>query len=261
MSLFATRHGDLWVRTHGTGSARIVALLGFTLHGAMFETLAGVIGETIAAPDLPGHGRTTVEPVSTRTAVDAVTDYLTDFAAPPLLLGYSQGGRVALQIALTNPEVIGSLVLVATGPGLSERARKLRRVADDALAARIERIGTERFIEEWLANPLIATDHLGQQQRETDRATRLENTATGLASALRGMGQASVGDSRARIAGLPMPTKFVAGTRDSKYSGLAIEMAGLRGQRPELVEDAGHNVILEQPAAVAAIVSGLLQNG
>jgi 2-succinyl-6-hydroxy-2,4-cyclohexadiene-1-carboxylate synthase len=227
----------------------------------MFERLASEVGEGIAAPDLPGHGRTTIEPVSTRTAVDAVAGFLSDFASPPLLLGYSQGGRTALQIALTHPELIGSLVLVAISPGLSERARQMRRAADSGLAARIERIGTERFIDEWLANPLVTTRHLDERQREKDLAMRLENTATGLAAALREMGQASVSDSRKRIDGLPMPVKFVAGTRDPTYSELATEMAALRGDQPILVDDAGHNVVLEAPGAIAAVISGLLQNG
>jgi len=258
MSSFATRHGDLWVRTHGTGPTRIVALHGFTLHGGMFAKLATEVGRAIAAPDLPGHGRTTVEPISTRTAVDSVSDYLASFEKPPLVLGYSQGGRTALHIALTNPELVGSLVLVATAPGLSERARKMRKVADEGLAARIERIGIARFIDEWLANPLVTTDHLDRQERDADRSLRLENTAAGLAAALRNMGQSSVGDSRERIAALPMPVRFVAGTRDNKYTELAIEMASMRGERPVLIEDAGHNVISDAPESVAAVISDLL---
>jgi pimeloyl-ACP methyl ester carboxylesterase len=156
---------------------------------------------------------------------------------------------------LIRPELVGSLVLVSASPGLDERSRRLRRTADEGLADRIERIGVERFITEWLANPLVGTDHIPQHQRDADRAMRLENTAEGLAAALRGMGQASVGDAGDRIATLPMPIDFVAGTDDEKYVALATAMAASRSQRPVLVEGAGHNVILDAPQAVAAVIS------
>lgn len=258
MTALDTAHGRLWVRTFGPEPVGVVALHGFTLHGAMFSQLAEMTAQGLAAPDLPGHGQTTVSPITMRTAVDAVAELLQAQPAPPLLLGYSQGGRVALQVALTFPNLVGSLVLVATSPGLNDRARRLRRAADDGLAARIERIGTERFIAEWLANPLVATDHVAPDLRAADRAIRLENSASGLAAALRGMGQASVAESSSRIAALPMPVRFIAGRKDESYCAHATTLAALRGQDAILVEDAGHNVILEAPGAVADVVNGLL---
>ncbi len=258
MSEMATRHGGLWVRTHGPGAAQVVALHGFTQHGGMFEHLASVSGITIAAPDLPGHGRTKVDPITIGTAVDAVSDLLATFSKPPLLLGYSQGGRVALQVALTRSDLVGSLVVISASAGLSERARQLRRAADEGLADRIERIGTERFINEWLANPLVATDSVTPELREADRVMRLTNSAEGLAAALRGMGQAAAADSTERIPALPMPVVFVAGTGDERYCDLATGMAASRNENPVLIDGAAHNVILEAPEAVAQVISELL---
>ncbi len=251
----------MWVRTFGAGPVRVVALHGFTLHGGMYEHLAAVVDTTIAAPDLPGHGRSTITPITTRTAVDAVADLLETIRPQPVLLGYSQGGRIALHVAITYPKLVSSLILIGTSPGLPDRARKLREVADDGLASRIERIGTERFIEEWLANPLLTTDSLAREVRAADRAIRLENKAEGLAAALRGMGQASVGDSTGRISNLPMRVDFVAGTEDKVYAEHATLMAASRGLRPVLVEGAGHNLILEAPEAVAEVISRQLRNG
>ena len=259
MSALATGHGEMWVRTHGAGPVRVVALHGFTLHGDMYARLAETADAAVAAPDLPGHGKTAVQPITMGTAVDSMASLIRTLADPPVLLGYSQGGRIALQVALTFPDLIGSLVLVATSPGLSERARKLRTAADDGLASRIERIGTERFIAEWLANPLVATDHVDREVRDRDRCMRLENSAAGLAAALRGMGQATVTDSRRRIPNLPMPVVFVAGANDERYAEHATAMAASRNERPVLVENSGHNVILEAPAAVAKVINRLLQ--
>ena len=254
MTAIATRHGDMWVRNFGDGPARVVALHGFTLHGEMYSRLADLSGVRIAAPDLPGHGRSEITPVTIGTAVDAVAELLRSLPEPPLLLGYSQGGRVALQIALTHPDLVGSLMLIATSPGLNERARKLRRAADEGLASRIERIGIERFISEWLANPLVSTDGVDPVVRDADRALRLENKAAGLSAALRGMGQASVAHSLDRISRLTMPVDCVAGEHDERYVEHATAMADALSQRPTIVEEAGHNLILEAPDAIANLI-------
>lgn len=258
MSEVLTGQGPVWVRTYGPPPAAVVALHGFTLHGGMFAEVARHVGATVAAPDLPGHGRTGVEPVSIRTAVDAIAEILATAPSPPLLLGYSQGGRIALQTALTHPKLIGSLLLVSTSPGLTDSARRMRRAADEGLADRIERIGVDRFIDEWLANPMTSTSTVDIDAAAADRRLRLENTATGLAAALRGMGQGSVADSSARIGSLPMPVVFMAGEEDEKYAAFASAMAASRGDRPVLVPDVGHNVVVEDPGAVAGTVEELL---
>ncbi len=258
MSGIDTEHGSLWVHRFGDGPPIVVALHGFTLNGASFERLAAELGSTVIAPDLPGHGRTNIDPITMDTTVAALVELLREIPEPPVLLGYSQGGRVALHIALRYPDLIRGLALVSTSPGLSERARKLRIVADDALASRIERIGTELFIEEWLANPLTATDKVDAKTRQADLAIRLESSADGLAAALRGIGQASMPSSLDYFTKLTMPVAIVAGRRDEKFSALAVEMAGALSQRPVLVNGAGHNVILEEPGEVAAVVRKLI---
>jgi pimeloyl-ACP methyl ester carboxylesterase len=193
-----------------------------------------------------------------RSAVDALNEFLGGHSSPPLLVGYSQGARVAVQSALIRPDLIAALLIISGSPGMSERARRMRRAADDGLADRIEQIGVERFIDEWLANPTTSTDAVDPEIRTADRDLRLENSATGLAAALRGMGQGCVADTSGRIASLPMPTVFMAGEGDDKYAEFAAAMARARNERPLLVPATGHNVVLEAPAAVAAAIQELL---
>lgn len=258
MSELATPHGTLWVRYYRDPPAGIIGLHGFTLHGGMFANLAVATDEPFAAPDLPGHGRSKIEPVTMTTAVAAVASLLAASPKPPLLLGYSQGGRVALQTALTHPTWLQALVLISTSPGLREPDRRVRRIADNALATRIEEIGIERFIDEWLTNPTTSTQTVAAADRAADRALRLENSATGLAAALRGMGQATVDDSSEELAALSIPVVFMAGGRDEKYAAAAWSMARSRDERPVIVARSGHNVILEAPHAVADVINKLL---
>jgi 2-succinyl-6-hydroxy-2,4-cyclohexadiene-1-carboxylate synthase len=254
---FVTSVGRLWVREQGAGGDPLVALHGFTLHGGMFAALADKLGTEVLAPDLPGHGRTVVTPATTANAVTALREWLDGFATPPVLLGYSLGGRIAYQIAISEPRLVRGLVLVSTSPGLTGAERSARGEADATLADRIESMGMEQFIDEWLSHPITATDSLPVLVRDADRSLRLENTAAGLAAALRGMGQATTEYAGAALAVLPVPIGFVAGERDAKYCDLAAAMAAPRGERPVIVPGAGHNVILQNPAAIADVVRGL----
>ena len=77
------------------------------------------------------------------------------------------GGRIALYTALTVP--VERLVLVGASPGIADPAeRAARRVADDALADRIEGMEIEDFAREWGSQPLFA----GQPERVAAPPTR-----------------------------------------------------------------------------------------
>ncbi|MEN8234911.1 MAG: alpha/beta fold hydrolase, partial [Actinomycetota bacterium] len=237
-----TAHPALAIRIFGSGRP-VAALHGFTLTGKQFASLAGSDLQ-IHAADLPGHGRTRVDPIDLSTTVTAVAEWLASFDQPVPLMGYSQGGRIALLTALEYPDLVERLVLVSTSLGIEdENERRIRRVSDETLADRIEEIGIERFLDEWISGPFTATGHLDEATRQTDRDVRMENTAAGLATALRGLGQGSqpyVGDQLAEL-GVPLLT--ISGERDAKYASLAAATAsGAPDGRHVSIEDAGHNV-------------------
>ena len=76
---------------------------------------------------------------------------------PAIWVGYSLGGRQALHLAVHRPEVVRGLVLISTTAGIEDDTERLRRREDDdRLAERIETIGLDAFLDEWLAGPLFA---------------------------------------------------------------------------------------------------------
>jgi 2-succinyl-6-hydroxy-2,4-cyclohexadiene-1-carboxylate synthase len=155
------------------------------------------------------------------------------------------GGRLCLHAALAAPAVVRGLVLISATAGIDDAGeRTQRRTADDALADRIERIGVEAFLDEWLAQPLFARlDDAAQ-----GRAARLENTATGLASSLRLSGTGTQAPLWERLRTLAMPVLVVAGALDAKFVTLAERLATtIPGADLAVVADAGHTVHLEQP--------------
>ncbi len=245
----------LSVRVFGAGHP-VAALHGFSLTGEQFAPL-GSRSVQLHAPDLPGHGGTRVDPVDASTTVSVLGEWLRSFDEPIPLVGYSQGGRIAILVALEYPDLVDRLILASTSPGISsETDREVRRANDGVLADRIESIGLEAFLDEWLEGSITGTRHLSEDVRRADRACRNENTAAGLASALRGFGQGSQPFVGGRLGELPMPVLSISGGRDVKYTHLAAEIAAsVPDGRHRSIPESGHNVILDAPRELAEAIS------
>jgi len=246
------------VRRLGAGPT-LVALHGFTLTGAQFGPLAGVLQREVVAPDLPGHGATRVTPITVDTAVASVAAVLRATGPAPLL-GYSQGGRIALLVALAHPGLVTRLVLVSASAGIAEAVdRTARRRRDERLAARIEAEGLDAFLDRWLGTPPTATAHLPRAVRAADRRIRSENRPEGLAAALRGYGVAAQPHVGGRVRGLVPPLLAVAGARDATYVRHAetLARAAPRGEL-RVIPHAGHNVVLDAPRALARVLREFL---
>lgn len=238
------------------------ALHGFTQRGTMWDEVAALVGGEWSAPDLPGHGGRAA--CSWAQAVALVGGLLGGMARPCCLVGYSMGGRLALAAALDHPGVVDRLVLVSAGPGIADAGARARRRADDlALADRIEAGGTAAFVDDWLARPLFAgLAARSPQWRAADRAARRGNEAAGLAAALRLLGQGAQPYLGERLGELAAPVLLIAGADDERYAALARRM-GERIARATVAEvaGAGHAVVGERPAEMAAAVSEWMASG
>ena len=235
---------------------RLVFLHGFTqTRQSWRRTVAALGGRYRAlAPDLPGHGLAADRRPASFAACAA---YVRALAGDRFVLaGYSMGGRIALYAALALPGSAQRLVLVGASPGIADAAeREARRVADEALAERIEAVGIEAFAKEWGAQPLFA----GQDEKvaAAAHADRLRNTPAGLAAALRGLGTGVMPPLWDRLGELAIPVTLVVGERDEKFRAIAERMAAVIPDcRLEVVAGAGHAVQLERPEAVAAAIAG-----
>jgi 3-oxoadipate enol-lactonase len=115
-------------------------------------------------PVMPFEARGTGElaDVPARDSVAAMAaDVSAELDGPAHVLGFSMGGYVALTLALAHPELVRSLLLVATGGGGPGRVPRPRHVADaftEALALPHEEFGRRTlpytFAGGWVeANP------------------------------------------------------------------------------------------------------------
>ncbi|HUZ21006.1 MAG TPA: alpha/beta fold hydrolase [Acidimicrobiales bacterium] len=238
--------GGLAADRAGSG-ARVVLVHGFTQSARSWRVVAGELeaAHEVVTVDLPGHGGSAH---CAARDLDQAARLLGEAGGRATYVGYSMGGRVCLLLALAEPELVEGLVLVGATPGIVDGAeRAARRASDEALAGRIEALGLEGFLDEWLAGPLFA--HLTPAQ--ADREARLVNTAAGLAAALRALGTGRQEPCWERLGELAMPVLAVAGEDDAKFAALAERMARAIGPnaRAALLAGAGHAVAFERPGA------------
>lgn len=203
--------------------------------------------------DAPGHGG------SSQVVTDLAggARLLGTVGGRASYLGYSMGARLCLQLALDEPSLVRSLVLVSGTAGIADaEGRRRRRSADDRLATELEQIGLEEFLRRWLAGPLF--DSL--EPAEADLDARRENTAEGLAASLRRAGTGAQEPLWSRLHGLAMPVLVVAGGKDVVFCDRAKAMVSAIGSNAELalIPDAGHAVHLERPEAFLAVVEPFL---
>jgi 2-succinyl-6-hydroxy-2,4-cyclohexadiene-1-carboxylate synthase len=234
----------------------VLLLHGFTHTGSSWEPVVAALGERYRAltPDLRGHGSADgAEPV-TLEAVLGDLDVLTG-SQQLTLVGYSMGGRIALQAALASPARVERLILIGASPGIADSAeREARRGADERLAGEIEGLDIEEFARRWARTPVL-TD-LPEETRARAHADRLRSSPSGLARALRGLGTGALPSLWERLGGLRMPVSLVVGERDEKFTAIAERMAqAIPSAEVIVVPGAGHAVHLERPEAVGRVIA------
>lgn len=238
----------------GSGESSIVFVHGFTQTRLSWRLCA----ERLAARhrcvivDAPHHGEASSLDLDHAGAARAVGES----AHGCVLVGYSMGGRLALAAAVEASTTIRALVLVSTTAGIEDVGeRERRRSADDALATRIESLGTDAFVSEWLAQPLFANS----RRDDIEIAARRSNSAESLARSLRRCGAAEQSPAWNSLHDICVPTLIVAGQRDDKFVALAKRLHGaIVDSELTIVADAGHAVHLDQPDRFAEALEGFL---
>lgn len=209
-----------------------------------------------------------------------------DAGVAPVLVGYSMGGRVALQVAclaagdlrdvaanavqMSAAVPFSALVLESAGLGPADAAsREALRERNFVWAARVRGEGVSAFMDWWAGLPLFESQrNLPVDQRERLRAGRLANDAESLALSFEQAGAHQMPLRCESIRALcelsrrGVPVSYLAGRLDAKYCKV---LADLRADSHDAVScrvapAAGHNIHLEQPEMFASILKEVVES-
>ena len=253
--------GELVVWDHPGGAPATLLLHGIGNYGRVWDFVAEAIAGRLRliAPDARGHGGS-ARPATGYAASDFVADAVAILDALAIqkivLVGHSMGGGHGLALALAHPDRVRAFVLIDIGPQLEARGRErsLRLTRERPIAFTDAR-AAEAYLRE--TSPGYSDAVYAHRVRWLFSAdARSALTWRADASALGQIfGGTGASDAWARLGALRCPALVVRGTR-SDYLSLATAERMLEvlpdGRLLEL--DAGHNVQLDQPAALAEAI-------
>lgn len=150
-----------------------------------------------------------------------------------VLLGYSLGGRLALQAATAAPKKFRAVIVLSAHPGLTHPAERSRRLLEDlAWSELAATLPWAEFLQRWDAQDVLGP---GSQDRLTLEAHRDAIVA--------GFQKWSLGqqpDLRLLLRRLECPLHWITGAEDMKFTGLASE-AGCGHHH--ILPGAGHRLL------------------
>ncbi len=147
-------------RVLGQGPCAALALHCNLGHSGAFRAMGTALDDllTIAAPDMPGHGRSAPYQAGTLTGQPMLEAILARITAPVHVIGHSYGGLLALRLAIERPDLVRSLSLyepvtmlaarnlspelVAHNHAHMSRVNELAQAGDPEAAVRL-------FVEAW----------------------------------------------------------------------------------------------------------------
>jgi len=205
--------------------------------------------------DLPGHGG------SADIAVDGFAG-VSELLQATLnsynildywLVGYSLGGRVAMNFACQPRAGLRGLIVEGGHPGLQDEAsRQARLINDSAWAERFRREPLAQVFADWYQQPVFAS--LDAAQRASLVALRRRNNGATLAAMLEATSLARQADLRPSLQARDFPFHYLCGERDAKFRAIAQALAA----DIHIIHHAGHNAHRDNPAAVIACLAQFL---
>ncbi len=234
----------------------LILLHGFLGAASDWQPLSDLLPEiNCVALDLPGHGH----------AQNQQLRHMADFPvwlqqqltlrhiSQYHLLGYSLGGRLALQFAATHPAGLQSLLLENAHPGLNSPAeRQSRAKADAKWARRFYREALPDVLADWYQQPVFSD--LSPQERTHLMAERSQNSGRSLARMLCRCSLARQADYQGWIKTTSLPMLYLCGEQDLKFRTVGEQLAATNPQLQLTCLAGGHNLHRATPDSMAAVI-------
>lgn len=255
--------GDRHLRAEVTGAGDTLITL---LHGGLVDSTSwGELVPLLARRhrvltfDIAGYGAS--DPAPDRdplsgAAEDCVRLWDRLDVATSWVLGFSQGGLIALRAFARAAERIDGLILVSTaatlGPSgqaaMAARAIQVRRFGMDAdVVAHLSRAFCSDFSDQ---HPEVLAAYSASVAKSDPDAVAATFEAL------------AVADETEVLGGISIPTLVVAGEHDQAFRSAAARTAeAIPGSRFVTIRGVGHTIHVEQPETLANLVIQFLHQG
>ena len=158
------------------------------------------------------------------------------------LIGYSLGGRLAMDFAHRFPERIESLIILSANPGL-KKGKEERIAWDEKWANLLETEGIQPFLKKWYEQPLFSTlnpNHLKGRDGHDPKV---------LAKILRELSPAKLPSMWEKLQEFSFPMLFLFGENDIKYQHIAKRLG--KNFPVDFIPSCGHAIHIENPTLCA----------
>ncbi len=180
-----------------------------------------------------------------------------------IIVGYSMGGRFALDVVASDNQSVIGLILESASPGIDdEEQRELRIAADTALADAILERGMEWFVNYWSEIDLFQSQKkLSELKQMQQNHRRLENSPTALAQSLRTFGAGVMEPLWNYLYTIDVPVLLLSGEIDTKFTAINGRMCVMLPLcKHVIVKNAGHNIHLENPSEFVNLVNDFIND-
>ncbi len=240
----------------------IVFIHGSAQNAHTWDTVALLLGRSVLAVDLPGHGRSgwrDDRAYSPQNMADDVAAVIRE-AAPNTraVVGMSLGGMVAIALASRHPDLVGRLITVDVTPGVTRE--KAKHIHDFVAGPQDFPSFSEIFERTVQFNPTRSASSLRRgiihnAHRRDDGSWQWNYDRRGPDT---DMAKSLPTDLWADVEVIRAPYLLVRGGADGSVVDDE-DVAELRRRRPEaevvVVGDAGHSIQGDQPVELARIIA------
>jgi len=218
------------------------------------------------ALDIVGHGKSDPPSSSIHYTLDSiisqikfVKDHLTKDKI--ILLGYSMGGRVALNYAVTYPDDLKGLILESSSAGIKNEEDRQKRYEEDLkLVEFIETHSLEEFVEIWQDKEIFNT----QRRFSNDKLKKIKKKKSagskiGYTNSLKGFSTGIMPPVHDRLKKITTKVLLITGDLDTKFTGINARLAKrFNKAKHKVVRNSGHNTHLEESKRFIEIVLNYL---
>lgn len=247
--------GIRWAYTERGDGPLVMFLHGTFASGTMYRDVILTVQDRYrcVAVDLPGHGRSGFDPRG--WTVDDVAEGVSQLipaicAGAVTLVGLSQGGSVAMRVAVKHPDLVRALVIQGAGPdgpaqesveALAAFGRVLAEGDDDRRRAAVAELQPAFHATGWVqAHPDEAEQELSVILRQDRQAVELVARVPGAAD--------SIED---KLTDITCPALIMWGEEDPRAFWGSKMVAAMPAARLVTVEHAGHHMNSDAPDVCA----------